>query len=225
MSLYTVFFIALAFLRNPLWALLVVGAVAWLGTGWWRGAVPNPFRLFQDRFRARELRGLLSISPHDIRARAELGALIYRRAPAEAVEVLKPVIERSPEIPHAAWHYGVALMKTGELAEGRRQVERGLSLRKDLGYGRPMVEVGDVLLGRGDAAGARAAYEAATAVHSSFAEGWYKAGMAALAAGDRAGARAHFEEALASTRHAPAFKRKVDRQWRLRAWWALRTRV
>lgn len=225
MSIYTVFFIALAFLRNPLWALVVVLVVLWLGGGWWRGAVLNPFRLFQDRFRARELRGLVGMSPHDVRARAELGALIYQRSPAEAVEVLRPVIERSPEIPHAAWHYGVALLKTGQVEEGRRQVERGLSLRRDLGYGRPMVDVGDALLARGDAAGARAAYEAATAVHSSFAEAWYKAGVAALAGGDRVGARAHFEEALSSTRHAPAFKRKVDRQWRIRAWWALRTRV
>lgn len=207
---------------SPWMGLLVVLALTWGANGWWRGRLINPFGPLRTRFRIGELRAQLGANPHNVNVRAELGGLLAERRPAEAKALLEEVQRRSPELPLPAYHLGLALLQLGETDAGRAAIERALAQRADLRFGEPMVKLGDHLLTRGRPADAVAAYERAVRVHDSHAEAWYKLGMAAKAAGNATRAREAWQEALASTEHAPAFKRRVDRPWRWRAWAALR---
>jgi tetratricopeptide (TPR) repeat protein len=97
-----------------------------------------------------------------------------------------------------------------------------LRLRRDLRWGEPGVVLGDALLAAGRPAEALSAYLQATTVHGSFAEAWCKAGVAARAAGRPEEAVRCWNLTLSTTVGAPAYKRRRDRLWRWRAWWALR---
>lgn len=207
---------------SPLLALLVVALVWYGGASWILGRLPDPSAPFRRWSRVRRLRDEMGMNPHNVDVRTELAGLVVDRSPAEAKEMLGEVLRRCPDLPLPAYFMGLAHLGLGATDEGRAEIERALAMKRDLRYGEPMVRLGDHLYAKGDARGALAAYERATEVHGSHAEALFKAGRAARATGDAAGARRHWEETLAATRHAPGFKKRQDRVWRLRAWVALR---
>ena len=204
----------------------ILGLLAALAMGYgagslWLGRLPNPFAPFKTWSRTRELREALSVNPHNVDVRSELGGILATRRPAEAKELLTEVVRRCPDLALSVYFLGVAQLELGETDAGNASIERALTLRRDLRYGEPLVVLGDHYTRKGDAKAALLAYERATGVHSSHAEAWFKAGRAARASGDEAKARAHFQSTLTSTAYAPAFKRRLDRPWRWRARWAL----
>jgi tetratricopeptide (TPR) repeat protein len=128
------------------------------------------------------------------------------------------VHQRFPDLALVAFHLGAARLNLGETDGGQAAIEHALSLKREVGYGEPMIRVGDHLLGLGRPADAAAAYERALTVHSSSAEAMFKLGRARRKAGDREGARAAWKETMDLVRGAPAFKARLDRPWRIRAW-------
>lgn len=206
---------------SPLLGVLAVLLVWYGGTSFWLGRLPDPTSPFRTWSRIRRLRGEHGMNPHDVDVRTELGGLLATRSPGEAKSLLEEAVRKCPDLAQPAFFLGLAHLNLGETDAGRAQIERALSLKPELAFGEPLVRLGDHYAKKGDARAALAAYERATDVHCSYAEAWYKAGAAAKAAGDAAKAKAHWRETLASTDHAPAFKRRQDRKWRWRAWIAL----
>lgn len=208
--------------RSPLLALLILAGFWLAGGSWWFGRLPDllgPYRRWQQE---RNLRETLATNPHDLTARTDLAGLVATRDPAEAKELLGEVLRRYPEqaLPH--YWMGVALLGLGDTAGGHAEVDEALARRKDLRWGEPGLVLGDHYMAKGKYVEAISAYERALQVHGSYAEVWYKAGVAARAAGDGARAKHFFASTLRTTAGAPAFKRRRDRLWRWRAWWALR---
>jgi tetratricopeptide (TPR) repeat protein len=207
---------------NPWLALLVAVAIAWGGEGWFRGRLWTPTRLWQRYTRIRRLRDDIAANPHDMTAKGSLGGLLIDRSPAEARALLEEVHARYPELALVAFHLGAARLNTGDTAGGQAAIEHALSVKRDVGYGEPMIRLGDHLAGLRRYEDAAAAYRRALTVHSSSAEACYKLGRALRAAGDKAGAQRAFLETLDLSPGAPAFKARVDRPWRIRAWLASR---
>lgn len=208
--------------RSPLLGLLAVAFLWWGGSSWFLGRLWNPLGPLKERLRANQLESELRVNPANANVRTELGGLLATRAPARAAEVLTDVLRKCPELPLPAYYMGVAQLRLGNTEAGAEHIEAALRLRQDLKYGEPLVRLGDHYTDRGDHARALREYLRATDIHSSYAEAWYKAGRAAQALGDAARAKELYAEALASTDSAPAFKRRLDRPWRIRAWIALR---
>jgi tetratricopeptide (TPR) repeat protein len=223
MKTWLVYILVSQLTQSPLLGVVAVAALWFGGGSWWFGRLPNPLAPFKTWSRMRELRAGLAMNPHDMNLRSELGGLLATRDPAEAKALLEEVVRRCPDIALSIYYLGLAQLGLGETEAGRASIERALAMRKDLRFGEPLVRLGDHYLRKGDTAAALAAFERATVVHGSYAEAWYKAGTAARAAGDAAKAKAHFRSTLSTTEHAPAFKRRQDRVWRWRAWWALRS--
>lgn len=207
---------------NPLVGLAVVLILAWAGEGWFRGRWWNPTRWWQRLERVRRLRADIAANPHDATAKAQLGGLLVDRAPAEAKVLLEEVHGRYPDMALVAFHLGAARLKLGDGAGGRAAIEHALGLKKDVGFGEPMIRLGDHELAAGRPAEAVACYERALQVHTSSAEALYKLGRAKAALGDREGARRAWAETLDLGRGAPDFKARLDRPWRFRAWFRSR---
>jgi tetratricopeptide (TPR) repeat protein len=207
---------------SPLLGIAVVLAVWFGGSAFWLGRLPDPTAPLRRWSRIRALRAELGMNPHNVDVRTELGGLLATRQPAEAKAILDEAVRRCPDLAQPAWYLGLARLELGDTEGGRTAIERALTLKPDLAFGEPLVRLGDHYARKGNPRAALTAYERATDIHCSYAEAWYKAGRAARAAGQLHKAKAHWTETLASTEHAPPFKRRLDRPWRWRAWWALR---
>ncbi len=205
---------------NPLLALALVVASAWGGNAWWRGRAWRPWAPLERWRKRRELRANLAVNPHDLTTRGELGRMLVERGQyAQARDELEQVCGRGKTLALPAWNLGQAYLKLGDLGAGQRWIEHALSLRKDLGYGQPVMDLGDYFFDRQRYADALPCYERGLAVHGGSIEGRYKLGRCRLATGDASGARAIFDEAIQAYDASPAFKRAQDRAWRWRAWW------
>lgn len=200
--------------QNPLLALIVVlllgaGSYGFFGARFIGGGAP----LRESRAR-RALERTLAVNPHDLTARAELGRLLVRKGrDAAALTVLAPVIERLPELAGARADFGLALVRSGGVAEGERHLEAALALDPKLRYGEPLLRWAEAAGRRGDHVRAIRLLEEHRQLHSSSVEGLYKLARASLRMGDRAMARATVEDALAAHRTSPRFKRRLERRW------------
>lgn len=222
-SSWLTWLVVTALTGNPLVGLAVVVVLAWAGEGWFRGRIWTPQRWWQRFERVRRLRSDVAINPHDATAKGQLGGLLVDRSPREAEALLAEVHERYPDMALVAFHLGAARLRLGDGEGGRAAIEHALSLKKDVGYGEPMIRMGDFEASRGRFAEAVACYERALRVHTSSAEATYKLGLARAGAGDAPGARAAWRDTLELGRGAPDFKARQDRPWRIRAW--LRSRL
>jgi tetratricopeptide (TPR) repeat protein len=206
------------FTGNPLVALVVVALFLWGGEAWYRGRAWTPMAWFQRQKRVGRLRDDLAANPHDATARGQLGGLLIDRSPAEARDLLQAVHDRYPEMALVAFHLGAARLNLGDTEGGAAAIEHALSKKAEIGYGEPMIRLGDHYRAKGRHAEAADCYRRAIKIVTSSAEAYVKLGWALQAAGDRAGAGAAMQSALDVSSGAPAFKRRIDRPWRLRAW-------
>jgi tetratricopeptide (TPR) repeat protein len=203
---------------NPLLAVLVIILLSL--PGWWAGS-RWAFR-FSRKVRswgeAGRLRRMLSINPHDAKARTDLGAILARQGRfREARAELEQALPRVDDLPDANYYLGLALMSDGELERGRALVEKALRINPKFGYGEPYLRLGDFRAERGEWAQAAERYRQATAIYGSSVEGWCKLGHALSELRRRDEARAALGEALASYRTAPWYRRSEDRPWKRRA--------
>ncbi len=158
------------------------------------------------------------MNPHDVKARADLGALLARRGRfREARAELEQAMPRADDLPEANYSLGLCLLYDGEFERGRELVEKALALNPKFGYGEPYLRLGDFRAGRGEWDAAAERYRQATGIHSSTVEGWFKLGQSLSRLGRPAEARQALQEAIASYRTAPWYRRSEDRPWYGRA--------
>jgi tetratricopeptide (TPR) repeat protein len=203
---------------NPLLALLVIIALSI--PGWWHGSryawrLSKAIRAWGE---AGRLRRTLSVNPHDVKARSDLGAILVRQARfREARAELEQAMPRADDLPQANYSLGLCLLHDGEGERGRELVERALALNPKFGYGEPHIKLGDFRAERGEWEQAAECYRQATGIHSSTVEGWFKLGQALDRLAKRDEAKAALREAIASYRNAPWYQRSEGRPWVRRA--------
>ena len=206
---------------SPWLAFLGLGALVWLGEGWWRGRLYKPWSVVQRWLRMRKLRAQAELTPYDMRLRAELGSLLvsFRRA-REAVPHLEAAVERSPELAYPWYDLAKARLALGDLDGATQAVEQAMSNRKRLEQGQPWADLGDAWAKRGDHEKALSYYEKAESVHASSVRTLYKLGQARKRLGQAEEAKQAFADAGNIYRTSPPFKRRQQRPWAFRAWWA-----
>lgn len=203
---------------NPLLAILVLIALSvpgWWASSRWAWRVSRRVRAWGE---AGRLRRELAVNPHDVTARAALGAILARHGRfREARAELEQAMPRADDLPEANYSLGLCLLHDGEIERGRELVERALALNPKFGYGEPYLRLGDFRAERGEWEQAAERYRQATGIHSSSVEAWCKLGQALERLGRREEAKAALQEALTSYRTAPWYRRADDRPWKRRA--------
>jgi len=215
---FFLFYLLTLLLRNPLLALLIVGALVYFGDARYRGRYFNPAELYNRRNAIAELRRTVAVNDHDVAAHNDLGRLLVQQGrPAEALPHLEKAIARMDESPETHYFYGLALLATGREQEGVEHIERALERNRQFRYGEPQTALARHFLERGDAECARRWASEAVKVNTSNVEGWTLLAEAASRLGDPAEARRAFEQAREAFSLLPRYLKLPNRRHLARA--------
>lgn len=204
---------------SPLGALLALAVVWWLGDRFTFRVMPDPFRLLGRWRRVGQLRGTLSVNPHDRRARLELAQLLLDvHRPAEAARALRPNVDAGDEDVHTAFTLGAALARSGEGDTAERVLAVARDAAPDFRAGEIDLELGRLRVRRGDLAGALEPLERLLVARPGSVEGRYWLARALAGLGRAADARRVRDEAWREYAALPRFHRRQERPfaWRLR---------
>lgn len=182
------------------------------------GVLPDPLKVFVRWQRERRLKHLLRLNPHDRRARLELGELLVaRKANAQAVDMLKPVLEHGDDDPQTLFTMGAACLGAGYREQGEKLFAHLREQRPDFRQGELDLVLGHARLAAKDAAGAKEALERFLAVRKGSVEGRVLLARAQSALGDDASAALTKDAAWAEYEAAPTFQQRKERLWAWRA--------
>jgi tetratricopeptide (TPR) repeat protein len=215
---FFLFWILSSLLHSPLLALLVMGLFFYLGEAQWQGRYFNPARFFNRQSAISSLRRTLTVNPHDVSARNDLGRLLAEKGRfAEAREQLEAAIERMDDSAETQYWLGVALAGCGESEQAIEHLRRAVELEPRHGYGEARVTLAEALLESGDAAGATEQAAEAVRINTSSVKGWTILALAELARGNRQAAREACTRAEEAFADLPHYLRLANRPWRRQA--------
>ncbi len=218
MRTFFLFFILNSLFRNPLLALIVVGAIFYFSEARYSGRYFNPLKTITKKGVIRDLLSRVSINPHDVGARNDLGRLLIDegRAP-EAREHLEVAITRMDDSPETHYFLGRALIETGNGDKGVEHIRKALELKPGFLYGEPSVALARYFAELGSHGESSVAATDAVRVNTSSVEGWFRLGEAERELGEKAQAARAYEKAEEAFKHLPSYLRMANRTWRSRA--------
>jgi tetratricopeptide (TPR) repeat protein len=206
---------------SPLFGLVALAVVWWLGDRFTFRLLPDPLRPFGRWRRTGQLRRTIEVNPHDRRARLELAQLLLdARRPGEAARVLRPNVEAGDDDVHTAFTLGAALARSGDGDTAERVLTHARTLEPGFRAGEIDLELGKLRVRRGDFAGARAALDQVLAPRPGSVEARYFLARALAGLGQPADARRVRDEAWREYAVLPRFHRRQERPfaWRLKPW-------
>lgn len=205
-------------LGSPILALLVLLVILYVLDRRFLGLTPSLLKPFRVAARIRKLRQELRLSPHDTSVRVELARrLLERRRYKEAAQLLREALGVMEDSADIHCELGYALLKQGQLEEGRRHVEKGLELNPRAKYGEPHLWLGEALAERSPSEAAEE-LEKFRNIHSSSCEAGYRLGRLYVLLGREDQARKAFREAAELYRSLPRYKKRSERRWALLSW-------
>ncbi len=214
MRTFFLFYLLSYLLRNPLLALIIVGAVVYFSEARMRGRYFNPVGFLSRRSSLRELRHSIDVNPHDVGAHNDLGRLLAEQGKFdEGLPHMQTAIKRMDESAETNYYLGLCLLETGDPEGGLAAVERTLEINPRFSYGQPLLTLARHF--SKTRSWERTAEEAARAVtiNTSSVEGWYLLGEARRQLDDREKAREAYETARETYRHLPHYLRLASKQW------------
>jgi tetratricopeptide (TPR) repeat protein len=125
--------------------------------------------------------------------------------------------ERDPDNAELLYLTGLARFRSGDTEGAIEPLVRAVDIDPRLLFGEPYRVAGDALAKLGRLEEAEDAYERYTRTNTSSVEGYTKLGRVRKDRGDTAGARAMLDEAIATFWQVPAYKRRNEIGWWLRA--------
>lgn len=205
---------------NPFVAILVLLAALYFLDRRFVGLTPSFVKPLKRRSRIAKLRQQLSLNRNDVSAKMELARLLLdKKDYAGARRVLETI---GDTMEHSAEYWddlGTAYLHTGKPDEGEQAILQALDINPRVKYGEPYLRLASVTAGK-DAAKALGYLEAFRGIHSSSCEGYYRMGRIYKALDRKGEARRAFEEALDVYRTLPRYKKRGERGWALRSFFA-----
>ena len=214
MGKFLIFYILYRLTGNPIIALLVILSVYLLVDRSYLGFLPDPFRVFKNSSRIRELKKLVSINPHDSRSLKELGMyLVEKKDYQNAMRFLQKAEEKMSDDPEFNYYYGISTARTGNIIRGRQFFEKAVNASPTLKYGEPYLMMAEVYMDNAEYESALSLLEKFEKIHSSSSRGLYRMGLVKLKLGSRDEAIEYLKKSIQAFKASPFFKRKTDRKW------------
>jgi predicted Zn-dependent protease len=210
---YYIFWFGLAYATRYPWVAIGALAVYLL-----RGFLPDPWIWFRTAGKLRRLRSDIEANAANVTARRDLARLyLDRLRPRAALVLLDEARQRHPDDPELLFLTGLARYRAGDVSGALEPLVRAVEVQPGLLYGEPYLVAGDALVSLGRLEEAEDAYERFVESNTSSIQGFVKLARARGKRGDSEGARAAVREALATWRQVPAFRRRREVGWWLRA--------
>ncbi|MCE3200666.1 tetratricopeptide repeat protein [Paenibacillus sonchi] len=205
---------------NPFLALIILLVILYFLDRRYVGILPSFTKPFRRSRQISKLRTTISLNPNDVSAKFDLARLlIERKRYSEAKELLVQIADRYEQSAEYWVELGYANLKLGHLPEGEAQMLQGLEINRKAQYGQPYLRLAEVFRNN-DHNKALQYVTQFQEIQSSSSEAYYLAGSMYKALGRKEDAKRAFNESTAVYRSLPKYKKRQERGWALRSYFA-----
>lgn len=207
-------------LGNPFLALIVLLVILYFLDRRYVGIFPSLTKPFRRGRQISRLRTTISLNPNDVSAKFDLARLLTeRKRYSESKELLTAITDRYETSAEYWVELGYANLKLGLLPEGEEQMLKGLEINRRAQYGQPYLRLAETFR---NVDHDKALYYVSQfqEIQSSSSEAYYLAGSMYKALGREEEAKRAFAESTAIYRSLPKYKKRQERGWALRSYFA-----
>jgi len=180
--------------------------------------LPDPVLYLRHAPRVRSLRQQVELNPANAVARAQLAEIwLAKRRPRRAIPLLEQALGRDPSSAELRYLLGLAHLHAGQPKQALDPLSEALARDHKVRYGAGYLAIADALVEVKRNDEAIEAYERFVKINTSSLEGFVKLAHARARTGDTAGAARARKEALDTFRVLPAFQRRRQLGWWVRA--------
>jgi len=205
---------------NPFLALIILLGILYILDRRYVGILPSIRKPFRRARQISKLRTTISLNPNDVSAKYELARLLSERKKyAEAKDLFLQIENRYEQSAEYWVELGRVNLKLGLLQEGEAQVLQGLEINRRAQYGQPYLRLAEAFRNT-DRDKALHYVSQFQEIHTSSSEAYYLAGSMYKALGRTEDAKRAFAESTAIYRSLPKYKKRQERGWALRSFFA-----
>jgi tetratricopeptide (TPR) repeat protein len=205
---------------NPFLAIIILLLILYFLDRRYVGIFPSITKPFKRMRQISKLRTTISLNPNDVSSKFDLArSLAERKKYREAKDLLLQIEDRYEQSAEYWVELGHVNLKLGALEEGEAQTLRGLEINRKAQYGQPYLWLAETFrhTNHDKALHYVTQYQE---IQSSSSEAYYLAGSMYKALGRTDDAKRAFEESAAVYRSLPKYKKRQERGWALRSFFA-----
>lgn len=205
---------------NPFLAIFILLLILYFLDRRYVGIFPSITKPFKRMRQISKLRTTISLNPNDVSSKFDLArSLAERKKYKEAKDLLLQIEDRYEQSAEYWVELGHVNLKLGALEEGEAQTLRGLEINRKARYGQPYLWLAETFrhTNHDKALHYVTQYQE---IQSSSSEAYYLAGSMYKALGRPDDAKRAFEESTAVYRSLPKYKKRQERGWALRSFFA-----
>jgi tetratricopeptide (TPR) repeat protein len=214
------FLLLIRLVGNPFLALVILLVILYFLDRRYVGIFPSITKPFRRSRQISRLRTTISLNPNDVSAKFELARLLVeRKRYSESKDLLLQITDRYEQSAEYWVELGYVNLKLGLMPEGEAQMLQGLEINRRARYGQPYLQLAETFRGLDQD---KALYYVSQfqEIQSSSSEAYYLAGSMYKALGRNEDAKRAFEESTAIYRSLPKYKKRQERGWALRSYFA-----
>ncbi|MBY9082237.1 tetratricopeptide repeat protein [Paenibacillus sp. HN-1] len=205
---------------NPFLALIILLAILYVLDRRYVGIFPSIAKPFRRARQISRLRTQISLNPNDVTSKFDLARLLAERKNyREARELLQQIEDRYEHSAEYWTDLGYTNIRQDRLEEGEQQMLRGLEINPRVQYGRPLLRLAESFR-HTDRDKALRYLRDFQDIQSSSSEAYYLLGTTYRTLGQSAEAKQAFSESIAVYRSLPKYKKRQERGWALRSFFA-----
>jgi tetratricopeptide (TPR) repeat protein len=197
---------------------LMVGALVFFVL---RPFIPDPWVLARTWGRIRALDAQIAANPANVTARRDLAEIwLDRMRPGRALALLDEARARTPKDAELLYLTGLARLRGGDPEGALDPLVEAVDIDPRVRFGEPYLVAADALTRLGRLEEAEDALERYTSTNSSSLQGYVRLAGVRRARGDAEGSKKAVREALDTWKQIPAYRRRMEVGWWLKALWA-----
>ncbi|AIQ35420.1 MULTISPECIES: tetratricopeptide repeat protein [Paenibacillus] len=205
---------------NPFLAIFILLLILYFLDRRYVGIFPSITKPFKRMRQISKLRTTISLNPNDVSSKFDLArSLAERKKYRESKDLLLQIEDRYEQSAEYWVELGHVNLKLGALEEGEAQMLRGLEINSKARYGQPYLWLAETFR-HTDHDKALHYVTQYQEIQSSSSEAYYLAGSMYKALGRSEDAKRAFEESTAVYRSLPKYKKRQERGWALRSFFA-----